>query len=132
MSGNLFEIRKDWPIPPTTNTTTITTTNTKPPAIKVEPQDPGQSNPNSTVTKPERCGWGPNCPICKNAEEDWDREHEKQLQQSDVQQKYSSQGQDTRQAQYKTLSTPKTIRYHKASKLKHPSICQTNMQNKYT
>ena len=92
MSGNLFEIRKDWPIPPTTNATTITTTNPKPPAIKVEPQDPGQSIPSSTVTKLKRCAWGLNCPICKNAEEDWDGEHQKQLHQSDAQQKYPSQG----------------------------------------
>ena len=92
MSGNLFEIRKDWPIPPTTNTATITATNPKPPAIKVEPQDLGQLNPNSAVTKPERCRWGTNCPICKNAEEDWDGEHQKQLQQSDTQQNYPSQG----------------------------------------
>ena len=99
MSGNLFEIRKDWPIPPTTNPTTITATNPKPPAIKVEPQDPGQANPNSTVRKPERCRLVPNWPIYKNTEEDWDREHQKQLQQSDAQQKYPSQGQDTRQAQ---------------------------------
>ena len=85
MSSNLFEIKKDWPIPPSTNTTTNITTNPKPPTIKAEPQDPNQSNPNSTVTKPERCKWGPNCPICKNAEEDWDGEHQKQLQQSDAQ-----------------------------------------------
>ena len=74
MSGNLFEIRKDWPIPLTTKTNI--TTNPMLPTIKVEPQDPNQSNPNSTVTKPERCGWGPNCPICKIAEEDWDGEHQ--------------------------------------------------------
>ena len=42
---------------------------------------------------------GPNCPICKNAKKDWDREHQKELQQTDVQQKYSPQGQDTKQAQ---------------------------------
>ena len=92
MSGILFEIRKDWPIPPTTNTTTNIATNPKPPTIMVEPEDPNQSNPNSTITKPERCGWGPSCPICKNVEEDWDVEHLKQLQQSDAQQKYPSQG----------------------------------------
>ena len=56
---------------------------------------------------------GPNCPICKNAEEDWDGEHQKQLQQSDrnaqinAQQKYSSQGQDTRQAQVQNLQCTK-------------------------
>ena len=111
MSGNLFEVRKDWPISPATSTTTAT--NPKPPIIKVEAQDLGQSNPNSTVTKPEQCGWGPNCPICKNAEEDWDREHQKQLQQSDrnmqinAQQKYPPQGQDTRQTQVQNLQCTK-------------------------
>ena len=67
MSGNLFELRKDWPIPPTTNT--VTATNPKPP-IKIEPQEPDQPTPSATAPKPEQCGWGPNCPICKNAEED--------------------------------------------------------------
>ena len=104
MSGNLFKLRKEWPIPPATNTATATTTNPKPPVIKAEPQDPGQSNPNSIVPKPEQCGWEPNCPICKNAEEDWDGEHQKQFQQTDknmqtnAQQKYPSQTQDARQA----------------------------------
>ena len=68
------------------------TTNPKPSTIKVEPQDPNQSNPSATVTKPQRCEWGPNCPISKHVEEDWDREHKKQLQQSDAQQKQPSQG----------------------------------------
>ena len=27
------------------------------------------------------CGWGLNCPICKNLEEDWDGDHQKQIQQ---------------------------------------------------
>ena len=99
ISGNLFELRKDWPIPPTNNTMT----NPKPP-VKIEPHDPDQQNPSTTVTKPEQCGWGPNCPICKNAEEDWDGKHQKQFQQTDknaqsnTQQKYSFQTQDTRQA----------------------------------
>ena len=51
------------------NTPTATATNPKPPEIKSEPQDPDQSNASATVAKPEHCGWGPNCPICKNAEE---------------------------------------------------------------
>ena len=42
MSGNLFELRKDWPIPPTNNT--MTDTNPKPP-VKVEPQEPKQQTP---------------------------------------------------------------------------------------
>ena len=50
MSGNLFELRKDWPIPPTNNA--ITTTNPKPP-VKIKPQEPDQPNPNAPAPKPE-------------------------------------------------------------------------------
>ena len=79
MSGNLFELRKDWPIPPTNNT--VTATNHKLP-IKIKPQEPDQQTFNTTAPKAEQCRWGPNCPICKNTEEDWDGKHQKQLQQT--------------------------------------------------
>ena len=92
MSSNLFEIRKDWPVPPSTNTSTNIPIKPNLPTIKTEPQDPNQPKPSSTTTKLERCGWGPNCPICKNAEEDLDGEHQKQCQQPDVQQKFPPQG----------------------------------------
>ena len=62
--GNLFEIRKDWPIPPTNDTVTATIPK---PIIKIEPQVP-----TTTVSRPEWCGWGQNCPICKNVDENWD------------------------------------------------------------
>ena len=80
MSGNLFELRKDWLIPPTNNT--VTATSSKPP-ITIEPQGQEQPSP-STAAPPtaEQCGWGLNCPICKNKEEDWDGEHQKQIQQN--------------------------------------------------
>ena len=42
MYGNLFELRKDWPISPTNNT--MTATNPKPP-IKMEPQEQDQPTP---------------------------------------------------------------------------------------
>ena len=44
MSGNIFELRRDWPIPPATNTNTNTAnaTNYNPPVIKVDPQGPEQ------------------------------------------------------------------------------------------
>ena len=72
MSGNLFELRKDWPIPPTS---------TSNPPIKIEPQPQELATPNATTAlKAEKCGWGPNCPICKNIEEDWDSDHQKQIQ----------------------------------------------------
>ena len=104
MPGNLFELRKDWPIPPTNNTSTAT--NPKLP-IKIEPQEQNQPTLNATAQpKLEQCGWGLNCPICKNAEEDWNGEHQKQLQQTntstqtqDTQQKKSFQIQNMRQIQ---------------------------------
>ena len=78
MSGNLFKFRKDWLIISTP--TTITTS--KPP-LKIEPQTQEQVTPSVTAApKAEKCGWGPNCPICKNMEEDWDGDHQKQFQQN--------------------------------------------------
>ena len=67
MSGNLFELRKDWPNPPANNTVTATDPKVQ---VKIEPQNPDQQNFSATTPKPEQCGWGPSCPICKNAEED--------------------------------------------------------------
>ena len=49
MSENLFELRKDWLIPPTNNT--IIATNSKLP-IKIEPQE--QEQPTSSATAPPR------------------------------------------------------------------------------
>ena len=71
MSGNLFELRKDWPIPSTTASK---------PAIKIEPETQEQVNPStSAAQKSEKWGWGPNCPICKNIK-DWNGDHQKQFQ----------------------------------------------------
>ena len=42
MSGNLFEIRKDWPVPPSNNAPTNIITKSNPPTIKTEPQGPNQ------------------------------------------------------------------------------------------
>ena len=50
MSGNLFELRRDWPIPPTNNTATAT--NPKLP-IKIELQEQDQPTPSATAPKPE-------------------------------------------------------------------------------
>ena len=43
----------------------------------MEPKTEGQP---STSPKAEKCGWRPNCPFCKNQEEDWHGDHKKQLQ----------------------------------------------------
>ena len=48
------------------------------PHIKEEPKTEEQS---IISPRAEKCGWGPNCPFCKNQEEDWDGDHQKQLQQ---------------------------------------------------
>ena len=76
-SENLFESRKDWPIPPGPTST---------PTIEVEPQSHEAAIPCATMTlkQIEKCGWGPNCPICKNIEEDWngDLQNQQHPQQS--------------------------------------------------
>ena len=86
-------------VPPSNNAPINIITKSSLPTIKTEPQGPNQPRLSPTATKQERCGWGLNCPICKNVEEDWDWEHRRQLQQPDVKQKYPPQGQDTKQAQ---------------------------------
>ena len=123
MSDNLFEIRKDWPVPPSTNTSTNVTTKPKLPTIKVEPQDPNQSNPSSTVTKLERCGWGPNFQICKMQE----RIGMENIRSNFNSLVYSKSTHTKAETQDRTPSTTKTTKYHKASTPKHLSMCLTNM-----
>ena len=103
MLGNLFKARKDWLLPPNyidddTNST-ANITSPKPP-IKVEPKTEGQP---STSPKAEKCGWGPNCPFCKN-KEDWDGDHQKQLQQ---------QLQPQQKIQMTQVQHPQTLSYQK-------------------
>ena len=77
MSGNLFESRKDWLIPPNNNNNTTTATIPKTP-IKVEPQAQEQPTTSSMIApNVEKCGWRLNCSISKNLEEDWDNDHQK-------------------------------------------------------
>ena len=81
MSQNLFKDR-NWLLPPnylnndSKNATGIASP--KPP-IKEEPKIGEQS---IISPKAEKCGWGPNCPFCKNQDkEDWDDKHQNQPQQ---------------------------------------------------
>ena len=67
ISGNLFEERKDWLLPPNylnnNNKNTTSVTSPKPP-IKEEPKREEQS---FTSPRTDKCGWGPNCPFCKKS-----------------------------------------------------------------
>ena len=76
MSGNLFEDR-NWLLPSNyLNTDCKNAASPKSP-IKEEPKTGEQS----TSLNAEKCGWGPNCPFCKNQEkEDWDGKQQSQLQ----------------------------------------------------
>ena len=76
MSRNLFEDR-NWLLPPNyLNNDHKDAVSQKSP-IKEEPKTGEQS----TSPNAEKCGWGPNCPFCKNQEkEDWDGKHQSQLQ----------------------------------------------------
>ena len=108
MSGNLFKLRKDWPIPPTNNTATATIS--KPPT-EIEPQAQEQLPPSTTAPpKAEQCRWGPKCPICKIIEEDWDGDHQKQFQQISAQ---------PQQPQTQGLPCPQTQNYQKPQSFQH-------------
>ena len=75
-SEDLFETRKDWPIPPTPTPTPAPTVKTEvPPQVAVIPY--AKVIPKQVA---ERCSWGQHCPICKNEEEhveDWDDDRNK-------------------------------------------------------
>ena len=84
ISGNLLRKQKTGPLLPPNylnndNKDTTSIISPKPP-IKEEPKIEEQS---LTIPRTDKCGWGPNCPFCKNQEkeEDWDGNHQKQLQQ---------------------------------------------------
>ena len=103
MSGNLFEARKGWLLPPSYidyAKSAANITSPKPP-IKVEPKTEGQP---STSPKAEKRGWGPNCPFYKNQEEDWDGDHQKQLQ---------MQPQPQQKIQMTKVQHPQTLSYQK-------------------
>ena len=81
MSGNLFKDR-NWLLPlnyfNSDNKNATGIARSKSP-IKEEPNIGEWSIVNP---KAEKCGWGPNCPFCKNQDkEDWDDKHQSQLQQ---------------------------------------------------
>ena len=74
---NLFETRKDWPIPPTPIPAPT-------PTVKAEKPPQAAAIPHAMVMPEhatEKCSWGPHCPICKNEEEhgeDWDGDMQNQ------------------------------------------------------
>ena len=111
MSGNLFELRKDWLIPSTNNTTTTTTSKK---TIKIEPQAQEQCPPSAAAPqKEEQCGWGLNCPIYKNTEEDWDGNHQRHFQQSSLQ---------PQQPQTQDLQCPQTLNYKQHQNFQHSQL----------
>ena len=70
MSGNLFE-DKTWLLPPNYLNNDHKKATSPKSTIKEEPKTGEQ----------EKCGWGPDCPFCKDqAKEDWDGKHQSQLQ----------------------------------------------------
>ena len=107
--------RENWPIPPAI---------TSNPPIKIEPQPQELATPSATAApKAGKCGWGPNCPICKNIEEEWDGDHQKQFQQNVP----STQPQSTQQPQMPGLQCPqpKIIKNHKIYSISKQEIHNT-------
>ena len=101
----LFEERKDWLFPPNyldNNTRDTTSVTSQKPPIKEEPKTEVQP---FTSPKAEKCGWGPNCPFCKNQEEeDWNGDCQEQLQQ---------QPQPQQRVQITQAKCPQTLNYQK-------------------
>ena len=80
---------------------------------KIEPQTQEQVTASATAApKAEKCGWGLNCPIYKNVEENWYGSHQKQFQQNVP----STQPQ---QAQIQGLQCPQTKNYQKPQSFQH-------------
>ena len=76
MSGNLFEDRNWLLLHSCLNNDCKNAASPKSP-IEEEPKTGEQSN----SLNAEKCGWGPNCPFCKNQEkEDLDGKNQSQLQ----------------------------------------------------
>ena len=79
------------------------------PPIKEEPKTGEQS---IISPRAEKCGWGPNCPFCKNQEEDWDGNHQKQLQQKTPPQK---------EIQMPQARCPQTLNYQRSQNSQKPN-----------
>ena len=124
-SENLSQVKKGLANSPTPTST---------PTIKVEPQLHEVAIPHAAVApmQIEKCGWGPNCPICKNIEEDWGGEL--QNQQCPKQNILHTQKQGTQQPLQKNISNAprtKTPSNHRTSSTPNLLTYLIVMQNKY-
>ena len=98
-SANLFETRKDWPIPSLPSPTVKTEA---PPQVAAIPCAMGMSKQVA-----EKCSWGLHCPICKNEEEhkeDWDGNRQKVQPRMYPQNTQHPQSQNTQHSQSQTNS----------------------------
>ena len=126
MLGNLFEERKDWLLPPNNNAKgTASVTSPKPP-IKEAPKTKEQP---STSPKTEKCGWGPNCPFCKNQEEEenWNGDHHRQLQQQPQQKVQMAQAKHPQTLNYEKPQSPQKFT-QKTSDGMYPSQAEIHKQ----
>ena len=89
--------------------TAIATSSKSP--IKIEPK-PEEHPTNSPIV--EKCRGGPNCPFCKNIE-DWDSNHQKELQQRSQPQVQMPQSQ-----------CPQTLNYQKPQKSSSKTVYVSN------
>ena len=113
MSRNLF-MDRNWLLPPnylnndSKNATGVISPN---PPIKEEPKIAEQS---IISLKAETCGWGPDCPFCKNQdkEEDWDGSHQIKLQQKTPPQP---------EIQMPQARCPETLNYQKPQNSQKPN-----------
>ena len=116
-SENLFETRKDWPIP-TTSVPTPT------PTIKTEEHPKIAAIPHA-MTMPkqatEKCAWGLHCPICKNKEEHGEEDWDGNLQNQPRTCPQNLQPHTTRNSQPQNLQCPKpqTLQHPQSQSSQH-------------
>ena len=101
-SENLFETRKDWPIPPTPVPSPA-------PSIKTE-ERPKIAAISHAMTMPkqatEKCSWGPHYPICKTKEEHGEEDLDGNLQNQPRMHPQNLQPQMTQNPQLQNLQCP--------------------------
>ena len=122
MYGNLFELRKDWPIPSSNNTATAK--NPKPP-IMIKPQEQDQLTPHCNSTKPRAIWMGTKLSHLQECRRRLGGDNQKQFQQTNT----NTQTQDTQQ---KNSLQAQNMRQIQAHDPQHTLDCQVQQNPKHT
>ena len=130
MSGNLFKIRKDWPVPPSTNTSTNITIKPSLPTIKTNLKTQISQNPVQLQQDRKDADGDQIAPFAKMQR----RTGMESIRSSSNSLMYSRSflPKAKTESRSRTPNTTRTTKYHKVSTPKYPLMCLTDMLNKHT